>query len=41
MRGSVAEGTAAQSLNGEPKLPERAPTVPLIITFKKVFLLRV
>jgi hypothetical protein len=43
MRGSVAGGTAARMLEwivGKPKPPERTPAAPLIITFKKFFLLR-
>jgi hypothetical protein len=41
MRGPVAGRTAARRDSGEVKVVERMPAAPLIITFKKLFLLRV
>src|ERR1700687_2662576 len=41
MRGSVAGGTAARRDSGEPKPAEKTPAAPLIITFKKFFLVSV
>ena len=41
MRGSVVRGTAARRDSEEPKPVERTPAAPLIMTFKKFFLLRV
>jgi hypothetical protein len=41
MRGSVAGGTVARRDDREPKPAEKTQAAPLIITFKKFFLLRV